>query len=249
MAFQLGDAVRVQRGDLDILLTGEPRVEYRHELAPSGTIEALPGGRITLFDQTFTVDRGLVQFVPEEPDNPRVDLTASWRAPDGTTIYVDITGSAKEASVLTRDDRGLQDVERFYLITGTAGGTGESSVTRGGVTANDGLDLGDAGPSDGAAIGQTFALGINELLRESIGNVAVSVGTSANDRASYGASVRLSDKVSFQGNFQPASESNLEESANDLTGTLDYRFTRRWSLRTELGTSGGAFDLLWSHRY
>jgi hypothetical protein len=61
--------------------------------------------------------------------------------------------------------------------------------------------------------------------------------------------VRLSDKLTFQGNFQPASESRLEQSTNDLTGTLDYRVSRRWSLRTELGTSGGAFDLLWSHRY
>jgi hypothetical protein len=59
----------------------------------------------------------------------------------------------------------------------------------------------------------------------------------------------LSDKLTFQGSFQTASESNLEGSTNDLTGTLDYRFSRHWSLRTELGTSGGAFDLLWSHRY
>lgn len=238
--FELGDAVRVQRADLDVPLTGEPRLEYQHEVRPSGSIEALPGGRLTLFDQTFTIDRGLVQFVPEAPDNPRVDLTASWRAPDGTTIYVDITGSAKDATVLTRDDRGLQEVERFYLITGTPGGTGRSVTTTGAA---------DGGGGDEAALGQTFAFGINELLRESLGNVAVSVGTTPDDRASYSASVRLSDKLSFQGNFQPASDSNLEESANDLTGTLDYRFSRHWSLRTELGTSGGAFDLLWSYRY
>jgi autotransporter translocation and assembly factor TamB len=240
IVFELGDSVRVQRADLDVPLTGRPRLEYQHEVRPSGSIEALPGGHLTLFDQTFTIDRALVQFIPEQPDNPRVDLTASWRAPDGTTIYVDITGSANDATVLTRDDRGLQDVERFYLITGTPGGTGRSVTTTG---------TAEGGPADEAALGQTFALGINELLRESLGNVAVSVGTSSDDRASYSASVRLSDKLSFQGNFQPASDTNLEESTNDLTGTLDYRFSRNWSLRTELGTSGGAFDLLWSYRY
>lgn len=232
---ELGKDVRIQRGDLDVPLTGHPVIEYQHEVRPSGTIEALPGGRITLFGQSFNVDRGLVQLVPDEPDNPRVDFTASWRAPDGTTVYVDITGRAKDASVLTRDDRGLQEVERFYLITG-------GSMPEGGAVA-------DSGRADSGAIGQTFSLGINELLRNSLGNVAVSVGTTADDRASYSASVRLSDKLTFQGSFQPASESSLEESANDLTGTLDYRFSRRWSLRTELGTSGGAFDLLWSHRY
>ncbi len=238
IAFELGEAVRVQRADLDVALTGHPRLDYRHEPRPSGTIEALPGGRITLFDQTFTIDRAVVQFVPDEPDNPRLDLTASWHAPDGTTVYVDITGSAKQPRVLTRDDRGLQDVERLYLVTGNAESIGGQGA----------MD-GDAGAPDARALGQTFALGINEWLRGSVGNVAVSVGTTRDDRASYGASVRLSDKLSFQGNFQPASANNLEESTDDLTGTLDYRFTRRWSLRTELGTSGGAFDLLWSHRY
>lgn len=232
---ELGNDVRIQRGDLDVPLSGHPVLEYQYEIRPSGTIEAAPGGRITLFGQSFNVDRGLVQLVPEEPDNPRVDFTASWRAPDGTTVYVDITGRAKDASVLTRDDRGLQEVERFYLITG-------GSMPEGG-------GVGESGRADSGAIGQTFSLGINELLRNSLGNVAVSVGTTADDRASYSASVRLSDKLTFQGSFQPASESSLEQSANDLTGTLDYRFSRRWSLRTELGTSGGAFDLLWSHRY
>lgn len=234
IAFDLED-VRLQRGDFDVPLTGQPSLEFRHEVRPSGTIQALPGGRIRLFDQSFSIDRGLLQFVPDEPANPRVDLTASWRAPDGTTVYVDVTGRAEDASVSTRDDRGLQDVERFYLITGGA--------------IPEGPELAAGGAAEGAAIGQTFSLGINELLRDSLGNVAVSIGTTPDDRASYSASVRLTDKLSFQGSFQPASESNLEESTNDLTGTLDYRISRRWSLRTELGTSGGAFDLLWSHRY
>jgi autotransporter translocation and assembly factor TamB len=233
--FDLGKNLRVQRGDLDIPLTGRPLLEYQHELRPSGTIEALSGGRITLFNQSFNIDRARIELVPDEPDNPRVDATASWRASDGTTVYVDVTGRANDLSILTRDDRGLQEVERFYLITGGAAG--------------DGRELAQGGGADTGALGQTFSLGINELLRNSLGNVAVSVGTTADDRASYGASVRLTDKLTFQGTFQPGSESGPEQSTNDLTGTLDYRFSRRWSLRTELGTSGGAFDLLWSHRY
>jgi autotransporter translocation and assembly factor TamB len=226
--------VRIERGDLDVPLSGHPVIEFQYVVRPSGTIEALPGGRIMLFNQNFAIDHGLVQLDPDQPDNPRIDVTASWRAPDGTTIYVDVTGRAKDASVLTRDDRGLQEVERFSLITG---GATEGREFTGGASAESG------------ALGQTFSLGINELLRNSLGSVAVSVGTTADDRASYSASVRLNDKLSFQGSFQPGSESKLEGSTNDLTGTLDYRVTRSWSLRTELGTSGAAFDLLWSHRY
>ncbi|HWO12453.1 MAG TPA: translocation/assembly module TamB domain-containing protein [Polyangiaceae bacterium] len=235
MRFDLGRNVRIQRGDLDLPLAGHPQLELQHEVRPSGTIEAAPGGRITLFNQSFSIDRGLIQLDPEAPDNPRVDVTASWRAADGTTIYVDVTGRAKDATVSTRDDRGLQDVERFYLITG-------------GAPADGGLPS-EGNAAEAAALGQTFSLGINELLRNSLGNVAVSIGTTSDDRASYSASVRLSDKLTFQGSFLPASVSNLQESTTDLTGTLDYRIGRSWSLRTELGTSGGAFDLLWSHRY
>jgi hypothetical protein len=231
----LGRNVRIQRGDLDVPLTGHPTLEFQHEVRPSGTIEAAPGGRITLFNQSFNIDRGLIQLDPDAPDNPRVDVTASWRAADGTTIYVDVTGRAEDATILTRDDRGLQDVERFYLITGGA--------------LADGGQVTDGSAAEAAALGQTVSLGINELLRNALGNVAVSIGSTHDDRASYSASVRLTDKLTFQGSFLPASESSLQESTNDLTGTLDYRFSRRWSLRTELGTSGGAFDLLWSHRY
>lgn len=237
LSFELGAGVRVERADLSLPLGGTPRLDYRDELRPSGTIEVRPGGRLTLFDRDFSIDHGVLQFEPDAPDNPLVDATASWRAQDGTTVYVDITGRAQEASVLTRDDRGLQDVDRFYLLTGSP---------EPGLGAGAGARMGEAGD---AALGQTFSLGINQLLRESVGNVAVSVGTTADDRASYSASVRLSDRLSFQGSFRPASESKRDENSSDLTGSLDYQISRRWSLLTELGTTGGAFDLLWSHRY
>jgi len=204
---------------------------------PSGRIEVRPGGRLTLFDQNFSIDHGTLQFEPDQPDNPRIDVTASWRAPDGTTVYVDITGRAQEASVLTRDDRGLQDVERFYLLTGRPSPGAGAVASR--LAGTNGREV---------ALGQTFSLGINQLLRESVGNVAVSIGTS-DDRPSYSASVRLSDRLTFQGSFRPPSEAKREETTSDLTGSLDYQISRRWLLRTELGTTGGAFDLLWSHRY
>lgn len=239
LSFELGNGVRVERADLSLPLSGTPRLDYRDALRPSGTIEVRPGGRLTLFDRDFSIDHGVLQFDPDAPDNPRVDATASWRAQDGTTVYVDITGRAKEASVLTRDDRGLQDVDRFYLLTGGPGP---------GVGAGAGVGMQTSEGGD-AALGQTFSLGINQLLRESVGNVAVSVGTTSDDRASYSASVRLSDRLSFQGSFRPASETKRDQNSSDLTGSLDYQISRRWSLLTELGTTGGAFDLLWSHRY
>jgi len=131
----------------------------------------------------------------------------------------------------------LPDVERFYLLTGgPSPGAGAVASSLAGTNGGE------------VALGQTFSLGINQLLRESVGNVAVSIGTS-DDRPSYSASVRLSDRLTFQGSFRPPSEAKREETTSDLTGSLDYQISRRWLLRTELGTTGGAFDLLWSHRY
>jgi hypothetical protein len=169
-----------------------------------------------------------------------LDVTASWRAADGTTIYIDITGPIDDARVTTRDDRGLSDADRFYLLTGNPAATTTTS-------SEPSAFVDQAG--DRTALGQTFALGINQLLRGSLGNVAVSIGTTPDARASYSASLRLSDRLFFQGSYSPASENSRAQTTNDLTGTLDYQISRAWSLRTELGTTGGALDLLWSHRY
>ncbi|HKO90116.1 MAG TPA: translocation/assembly module TamB domain-containing protein, partial [Polyangiaceae bacterium] len=185
IAFELGNAVRVERADLSLPLSGDPRLEYRDEVRPSGSIELRPGGRINLFDQNFSVDHGSLSFDPDAAENPRLDVTASWRAPDGTTVYVDVTGRAQDVSVLTRDDRGLQDIDRFYLLTGNP----SPGATSGAINSS------ESGISDRAALGQTVSLGINQLLRKSVGNVAVSVDTSTDDRASYSASVRLSDRL------------------------------------------------------
>jgi hypothetical protein len=238
--FELGNAVRLERTDLRLPITGQPELEFRDELHPSGSLETLPGARMTLFEQTFTIDHGVLQFLRDDPNNPLLDVTASWRAPDGTTIYIDITGPIDDARVTTRDDRGLSDADRFYLLTGNPAATTTTS-------SEPSAFVDQAG--DRTALGQTFALGINQLLRGSLGNVAVSIGTTPDARASYSASLRLSDRLFFQGSYSPASENSRAQTTNDLTGTLDYQISRSWSLRTELGTTGGALDLLWSHRY
>ncbi|MET0411384.1 MAG: translocation/assembly module TamB domain-containing protein [Polyangiaceae bacterium] len=233
--------VRLARSDLDLPVRGQILLDFKRTVRPSGQVDAGAGGRITLFDRVFVIERGTLQFVPDEPGNPRIDLSASWLAPDGTTIYVDVTGTAKQASIKTRDDAGLDEPQRFELLAGASStdDTREPTDSRGTAAA--------------IAIGQTFAsLGINELLRNSLGDVSLRVGTASDNRTTYTASVRLSNKLWLEGNFSPGtgqSNASADTQSQAFTGTLDYRLSQSWSLRTELGTAGGAFDLLWSHRY
>ena len=70
--------------------------------------------------------------------------------------------------------------------------------------------------------------------------------------SSYTAAVRLSESVWFEGTYR----NRLEQQQNttgtdpvDVSGTVDWRFQRNWSLRTEVGTMGTGMDLLWQYRY
>jgi translocation-and-assembly-module (TAM) inner membrane subunit TamB-like protein len=236
-----GNDVRLARSDLDLPVRGQLVLEFKGDVKPQGSVEASPGGRITLFDRVFVIEHGTLQFVPDDPSDPRIDLSASWLAPDGTTIYVDVTGTAKQASIKTRDDAGLDEPQRFELLAGATSTTDSSEPTD------------SRGTAAAIAIGQTFAsLGINELLRNSLGDVSLRVGSAGDKGTTYTASVRLSNKLWLEGNFRPGTtqtNTSADAQSQAFTGTLDYRLTRNWSLRTELGTAGGAFDLLWSHRY
>jgi hypothetical protein len=55
--------------------------------------------------------------------------------------------------------------------------------------------------------------------------------------------------VWFEGSYKALSASEQTDEGDALTGTVDWRFRRDWSLRTELGNLGTGVDLLWQYRY
>ena len=90
-------------------------------------------------------------------------------------------------------------------------------------------------------------MGLNQLLGN---NIALQVDPSK-ERPVYTAAFRLDDNLWFKGNYASADEEDSASgaSANEFTGTIDYRFRKNWSLSTELGASGGTVDLMYQYRY
>jgi autotransporter translocation and assembly factor TamB len=171
-----------------------------------------------------------------------VDVTAEWRSPEGTIVYVDVVGTMNDAKVALRSDPPLPEPQVFAILLGGSSSPdsfagSEDSQSSGGDAA------GAVGISSGVA-----ALGLNELLGNS--PVEIRIGTTSESKTRYTAAVRIGENLWFEASTYQTSSSEIGgNDQNVFSGTVDYRFTRNWSLRTELGTAGGALDLLWQYRY
>lgn len=237
----LGDDVRIRRSDVDLGVTGTPVVELGTHTDVYGTVDLTPGGRIPILGKVFRIDEGTIYFDTGDSANPRLDVTAEWRAPDGTTVIVDVTGTMKDQKVALRSDPPMPEQQVFAVLLGGASSTEpvvtqDSSQTQSGTGAAEAVGIGSG----------VAALGVNELLSET--PVELRVGTTSESRPRYTAAVRVGEDLWFEASTYQRTEVGSED-RNVFSGTIDYRFTRRWSLRTEVGTAGGAVDLLWQYRY
>jgi hypothetical protein len=232
----LGARTRVVRGKLQLLVAGQPRIDIGERVTLSGTLRLLPGGRIQAMSKPFVIEHGTVSLNPADTGNPTVDLRAAWRAPDGVTIYASAHGPYKDLNdVELGSDSGLSREEIWERITGSSSSVSPS-------TSEEATDPTAAGGLNAAAFG------VNELLGDTLRDVELRIDPSEN--ASYGAAVRVTDRLWFEGRYQrDETAASVGGPSNIVTGAFDYRFAPKWSLRTELGNAGGTFDLLWQHRY
>ncbi len=230
--------VRVTRSDLDLPLVGQPVIDLDQKAAVSGFIELKPGGRFQSWGKTWVIEAGRVVFDTPDPGNPHLFATASWRAPDGTVVSVDVGGSLGDAKLRLSSDPARSEPEIMALLFGGAssGGGDEASGAR---------------TRETAAAGG-IATAFNTLFADAlVGSVELRTGTDEN-KASYTAAVRLSESVWFEGTYRNRLEqqqNNTTTDPVDVSGTVDWRFQRNWSLRTEVGTVGTGLDLLWQYRY
>jgi translocation and assembly module TamB len=144
---RLGNDVQVTRGtDLGVRLQGEPIVTIAQDVTVTGQIR-LVRGTINVQGKPFTIEKGTVTFVGDDPSNPQVVLTAEWTAQDQTRIYADFVGPLKTGKVTLRSDPvlpgGQNDILALLLFGTTepppgSAGTGAASggaAVAGGVAA------------------------------------------------------------------------------------------------------------------
>lgn len=233
LAFELGRKVRVKRADMEVRLRGAPVVTLADKVDITGDVELLPGGRAQLLGKVFTVESGEAHFDTGEATNPHIRVLASWRAPDATTIYVEVRGTYREATLTLRSDppRTEQEIQALLL-----GGSSET---------------GDAGAA-GISYGTDF---LAEVLAETpLQGVQIRTSNErgVDDRtyATWAAAVQISDEIWFEGSYKSLeSQGPNQEGGYGVSGTVDWRFRRNWSLRTEVGNIGAGLDLVWQYRY
>jgi translocation and assembly module TamB len=242
----LGSDVVVKRGtQLQVYLGGSPTITVSDDVHASGQVRLLHG-TLDVQGKTFSIENGTVTFV-DDPTNPQVVLTASWPAPDGSTIYADFIGPLKTGKVTLRSDPSHTQDEILSLIL--FGTTDEQTPGASGTTAQANAGVGAAGGAATAPINQALG-GVNQALDNIglAGGISTRVDTSqATPRPEV--EVQIARDLSIQVAWVlgvPPPGSNPDSTLF----TLDWRFLRSWSLETTVGDAGTSIlDLIWQHRY
>ncbi|HEY3494533.1 MAG TPA: translocation/assembly module TamB domain-containing protein [Polyangiaceae bacterium] len=231
LLFDLGKKVRVVRGDVQIPLAGQATVALGERVKVGGDLELKPGGRVQLLGKSFVIETGEVHFDTDDASNPHIRVLASWRAPDATTVWVEVRGTLREATLRLESDPVLSQADIQGLLLG--GGTS------------------DAEDGTGSKIGYGTNVG-GELFGDSPFRrleVRVSAETGERAHATATAAVPLSDTLWLEGSYTKANSNDVGEEDASVSTTVEWRFRQNWSLRTQVGTIGAGLDLLYQYRY
>lgn len=236
LAFDLARKVRITRSDMEIPLRGRPVIDLDDKTRVSGDLELESGGRVQLLGKGFVIESGEVHFDTPDPSDPHLRVLASWRAPDGTTVYVDVGGTMRQATLRLESDPSLTQPEIQALLLG-----GSSS----------GSSSGGEAQAAGLGYGADF---MGQLLADTpLKQLEIRTGneTTADDvsYATYSAVVPVGDNVWVELSYKNLEGTGPVEQRDAASAIVDWRFKRDWSLRTEAGTIGTGLDLLWQYRY
>lgn len=239
--FELANNVRVKNKVLDLRLRGSPILNVDDGATVSGKIDLVRGGRITVLGRSFVIERGSVAFDTGDATNPHLQVLASWTAPNGVIVKVEVGGTAKEATLRWSSDPALPGGEADIMALVLGSGTGSSEqvgITSLAIAANEAIG------ASGVSWMEVYA---TQELGSGDGRIASLTDSSWN---SYTAAFRINDELWFEGSVQTSSGAGMQaEQDPGVSGTLDWRFHPQWSLRTEFGQLGGGLDLLWQYRY
>jgi translocation and assembly module TamB len=239
IAVRLG-TVEVSRGtELRAVLGGETTLESGDKTTMRGQIR-LRSGKLEVQGKPFEIQKGTATFVGD-PQNPEVDVTASWKAGDGTEVFADYIGPLKTGKVVLRSEPPRPQNEIVALILfGTADGSSSTPYAQ---------PQTDTTTKVGSAVGGFATGGLNKGIDKLTGmDISTKIDTSqANPRPEV--ELRIARDLSLQLAFvlgTPPPGTNQDTTY----ATIDWRFFRNWSLATTFGNLGSSMaDILWRYRY
>lgn len=221
-AIHLGQNAKVERGALlDLPISGDPNVVLASGVGVTGSVMLERRGAVQMLGKIFQIEGGALVFDTPDPSDPRLDVRASWRSPDGDTLFMYISGTISKPRV--QFDRP-QDQALALLLGGSDSGS----------TANIGVGALDTLLAD-------TPLARVQLRGKDSDDVTKG--------ATYTAAYRASDRVIVEGNYQAAAATSGDQTGGTIGAAVDYRMTKTVSVRAQLGTIGTGVDLVYQYRY
>jgi hypothetical protein len=221
-AIHLGRSAKIQRGALlDVGISGDPNVSLASGVGVTGSVMLDRGGTVQISRRNFVIEGGAIVFDTPDPKDPRLDVRASWRSPDGDTLFMYVTGTISRPNVQF-------DRPREQAVAMLVGGQ-DSGTTNVGISALDSL------------LGNTPLARVQLRGKDS---------DEAGKGPTYTAAYRVDDRFVVEGNYQAASTNNGGSDQSGAVGAaVDYRMTKTVSVRAQLGTIGTGVDLVYQYRY
>jgi translocation and assembly module TamB len=238
ITIRLGRDVELKKGrQLAVKLRGEVMMESGAESRMTGRLE-LSEGKLDVQGKLFDVERGLVTF-GGDPSNPTITATARWDSPAGYAVYAEYSGDVKNGKITLHSEPPLNQDEIASLLMF---GDPEGSMGAGSGDTN------SAATAVGVA-GDTAAKGINKALGDLTRlDVAARVDTStgtARPELVVQLTPRIAAKVT-----RAVGEPQAGQPPDRTFLTVEFRFTRSWSVSGVVGDHGGSgVDVIWRRRY
>jgi translocation and assembly module TamB len=222
---------------LEVKLGGELLMTNDGESRMTGRLE-VRGGKLDVQGKLFDIERGVITFAGDAA-NPTITATARWDSPAGYTLYADYSGDVENGKITLRAEPPLNQDEIASLLMF---GDPEGSMGSGSGETN------SAATAVGVA-GDTAAKGINQALSDLTRlDVAARVDTStgtARPELVVQISPRLTARVT-----RAVGEPQAGQPPDRTFLTVEFRFTRSWSVSGVVGDHGGSgMDVIWRRRY
>ncbi|MFZ5471560.1 MAG: translocation/assembly module TamB domain-containing protein [Myxococcota bacterium] len=226
--------------NVELGLSENFRVEVGRQTQVFGTVRVLQG-RVEVLGRRFELEEdSFVRFTGPSA-NPELNVTASHAsATTGVTVYISLTGRAKELSITPTSEPPLPETEIYTLLA-----TGRRTL-------RPGTGGSTTGPTVAASVlGSLAATQLRNALAQAVPLDVLFIeptGEGTGTRLEAGTYVGTRAYVGFRTELGARPPTVRLENVNEVI--LQYQLSRRWYLEAAWGDApvGGA-DLYWSKEY